>query len=292
MTHAFWTRRRALGAGTVALLSSSVVRPASAGPAVDLDRFDPFSSVDNYFSFMRPILFDYSLGRPYLDALWELYSKQRRLADGERVLMGMFLLWRTIGDKQERIRFSRAAQKMADLIAQHHGSSPIAHVWGAIFFGLEVLAAGVLDSVHLAPQIQKRLELAIAADSTYLYGLAHLINAKMYIKAPPFPVSVGNYEKGYKHLEIARPLSEGKFAGWYIILAEGELLTKNREAAFAVLDRMAVEIKPRNAAEAYALDSIMADGNAFRAAVESGEYNKYFWDSFLLPARMGLPASK
>ena len=286
-----FSRRRFLASAS-ALAAAGAGAPAygSAPSPSDLARFDPFSSVENYFSFMRPIMFDYKLGRPYLDALWSLYGEKKVLFDGERVLMGMFILWRTIESMAERVRFSRAAQKMADLVAQHHPQHPAGHIWGAIFFGTETLSAGVLESVHLAPAIQRRLDQAIATDETYLFGLPHLLAAKMYFKAPSFPVSVGSFEKAYRHIELAKPYAERKFAPWYIILAEGELLAKRTNAAaFAVLDRMQLEIKPTNTAEAYGLDSMLTDAAAFREAVETKKYNKYFWDSFLQMAKPGLP---
>lgn len=264
-------------------------RASAAISDADLARFDPFSSLENYYRFLRPKLFNYEQGRPFLDALLARYQIQRNVYDGERVLIGMFILWRTIAGKTERIKFSRAAQKLASLVAKDFPGHPSGHVWGGVFFGTEQLVAGILEAAHLSPEIQNRLDQAIKVDETYLYGLPHLLAAKLYFKAPAFPVSVGNYDKAWRHIEAAAKFAERKFAPYYVVLAEGELLTKGKEAAFATLDRMQPEVKPTNAAEAYGLDSMISDGLAFREAVETGKYNKYLWDSFLLLAKPGLP---
>ncbi|RMF19111.1 MAG: hypothetical protein D6761_01050, partial [Candidatus Dadabacteria bacterium] len=243
---------------------------------------------ENYFGFLRPILFDINKGKPYLDGLWQAWRQTKDPKYGEWALIGMFILWRVLPEDQ-RVRFARAAQKMADLYAQEVPDSPAGYVWGAISFGLEALAAGVLDSVHLAPAIQKRLEKSISIQPDYMYGIAQLVAAKLYVKAPSFPVSVGNIKKGFRYLEEARPYAEKRFAPWYVIRAEAEYIANGRDAASKVLQRMEKEIQPRNVAEAYALDTMLSDGRRFLEAIDNGKYNKYFWDSFLLQAQPSIP---
>ena len=282
-------RRTMIGAGLAGTLVAGW--PDTARPAVsrvDLDRFDPLGAKENYFSFLRPILFDIGKGKPYLDGLWQAWRKTGDPKYGEWALIGMFILWRVL-PKEQQVRFARAAQKMADLYAQEVPRSPAGYVWGAIAFGLEALAAGVLDSVHLAPAIQERLERAVEIQPDYMYGIAQQVAAKLYIKAPSFPVSVGNIKKGYRYLEIARPYAEKHFAPWYVILAEAEYISNGRDAAAHILERMEAEVQPKNVAEAYSLDTMLSDGRRFLEAVDRGKYNKYFWDSFLLPAQPSIP---
>lgn len=287
-----WTRRESIGAlisGVGAFTLSTWPHPVRARVTpTELARFKPRGPVPLYFDVMRPVLFDPAAARRYLNALWTRYQNRGELYDGERTLMGFFMNWRVHDDEAQRLKVARAAQKIADRVARDHPEHPAGYTWGAIFFGAEALSRGLLESAHVAPEVENRLEHAVKLDEGYIYGLALLVLAKMYTKAPPFPVSVGNIDKGDAYFERARPYAEGKFAVWYIFKAEAAYLRHGREAAFEVLDRMRQEVEPVNVISAYALDSMLSDAKAFRSAVQDGTYHKFTWDPLLTVAKPAL----
>ena len=78
------------------------------------------------------------------------------------------------------------------------------YVWGAMFIGLEMLARGVLNSLNMLPMLDEKLKIAESKYANYYHGMSALMRGKLLIKAPTFPVSVGNFSKGMATLENAR----------------------------------------------------------------------------------------
>lgn len=290
-----WTRRDLLFAGAAGLATAALPQSLLAAPpdirqrlqAVPLATFDPYGPRTHYDELLRHAYFDADLCRVIVERLWGAYQQDGAAAVGRMAMYNHYIWWRTLADRHARIRYSLAGARMADRFIGDHPGDPYGYLWRAVFTGTEVLSRGVLDALQLIPTFQKQLERSRTIDPAIIYSLSGLLLAKMYIKLPPFPVSIGNVARGLEILEELRPVQEGVYAFWYLFRAEAALGREGSEEAFAWLGRLS-EVRPRDMQGAYALDSTLADAETFRLAVRNGSYNKYTWDPYLEPARPGL----
>ena len=135
----------------------------------------------------------------------------------------------------------------------------------------------------MVPTFMKSLEAMVKIDPSYFYGSASMLRAKMYLKTPPFPLSVGDMDNALESLEIARRYQEKHYAFYYIIRAEAEHLQGDTKKALQTLSTFHTQIDVRNNAEQFTLDMAQADGAKFAKALQDGSYDKYRFDPFMQP---------
>lgn len=244
----------------------------------------PLAELSSYTQ-VREALYTPALARTVVERLWKGYQQTGNPRYGEWSQVWAYIWWRCLPNGPERVQAAQLGQKLSQSYIKKHPQLVAGHQWQAIHTGTEILARGVLDGLHLVPALRRDLERSIAIDPTYFYGLPSLILAKVLVKLPPFPVSVGDPVKARAMLEELRPLCEGKFAIWYLFLAEAELLAHGPTAMDAVLDRMAPEVKPVNLATRYLLESGLQDAEMLKQRVRQANWNRYTWDFLLEPAR-------
>jgi len=281
------TRRQYL-AGAGATLATGALpwgTLAHAAPTpfgdVDLAVFNPFGPQKHYHEFLRSIFFDPAKSKQLAEFLWRSFQAQQRFELGEWAMPAVFIWWRTLESRRERVKVSAAGRKMASQIQKLDPSHPAGPLWMAIFAGTEALSRGVLESLHLVPELTKNLERATSNAIDYFHGLGILVNAKLYAKVPGFPMSVGDIDKAMALFEQGKSFQQGVFALWYLFRAEAELQHSGKEAAFAWLDRMQQEVEPVDVTTAYLYETSLYDAKIFRQKVESDNYDRYRWDPLL-----------
>ncbi len=290
-----WRRRQFIGASMAAVptLASGTVaaaQSASGEAAAFFDRLpdkyqDPKGPIEYYWKYMRKAFYRPEYGRASVERLWAKYAATGDPVPGEWAIQACYYWWRTNKAKADRIRVARIGGKMAAKYAGDFPDSPVGHTFRGLFLGAEGLSRGVLDSLQLVPEIDRRLKRGVEVDAEYMYGLAQMIQGKLLTKLPTFPMSIGDLDQALELLESVRPLAQGKFAPWYIFQAEAELLAFGQDRALQTLDRLRTEIKPYDVTTIYLYDSMLGDAQAFRQAIADGSYNKYTWDPVLAPAR-------
>jgi len=250
-------------------------------PAVALDIYAPPEIYDRY---LRDIFLDSAAAKELVGRHMQLFERSGRPEHGEAFISRFYVWWRTLHDSKQRIRAATAGRKFSKQFAARFADHPAGYHWEAVFLGLEALSRGILNSLQWVPRIMEAAEHSTSVDASYFYGNAVTTIAKLYLKAPPFPMSIGNREKAIAALERARPHQEGTFALWYLFYAEA-LLQQDREAAFAMLDRIETDVTPIDVTTAYVLDTTRADVRKLRQAIDAGTYDKYTWDPLLEPAQ-------
>lgn len=278
------TRRNMIGAtGALALGASLPVLPGSARADLardirqaPLERLDPFGPAADYPR-LRPLFFDSGLGQAVVERLWRSYEAERNLKTAEWTFIYTFAWLRTLDTRERRSQVARAGRRMAEIVGNHHAGTPVGPAWSSVFVGIEAVTRGILNTLNQMPAYMQALRQASGLDSSYYYGLSHLLQAKLYTKAPPFPVSVGNPSKAWPELETIEPFCRGVWATWYLACAEAELQRHGQEAAFGWIARME-EIRPRNVHLSYDREIGLRDGREFRRVVLEGSYDKYTWD--------------
>ena len=279
-----WTRRRfhkdATAVAVLALAPGALAADSQAAAleAMPLKDLDPFGPAANYTGPLKKALHDKKLGRILVERLWRAYERTGLPDYAEWTFIYLFIWWRSLPTVEERLRVARAGRKMTNQFIARHPKQPQGYTWGAIFLGIESITQGILDTLNLLPEYRRRLEKAEALDPTYYYGVSRLLQAKMYTKLPPFPISFGDVGKAAPYLEEIRPLCEGVWATWYLAYAETDYHLKGHDAAFAWLNRMVTEVRPHRLHLAYDLAIAKRDANSFRAVVNDGTYDKYTWD--------------
>lgn len=280
-----------LGAGT-GLFVPGLPRAASTVAEIPLDRLDPFGPPGENYDRMRGWFSEPADVSRIIRRLWVSHQEGGGLEHGLWALSYAFLFWQTAASSSQRLKIARAGLKMARSIEREHPGEVTGLFWSAVFYGSVGLSRGHLDALQMLPEFERRLTQVEEIQPDFFYGSAHLLKAKMYTKVPPFPVSIGNMQKGYEYLEKARPYQEGTYAIWYLVLAEAEYLTKRREegpekgreAAFAVLDRIESEVCPVDVTTRYTYEMAAYVAGKFREAVApGGKYDKYTWDPLLEP---------
>lgn len=250
-----------------------------------LDQLDPFAPADGYPR-ARSLFFDPEAGRVAVERHWRAFEDSRQIRMAERAFVYAFAWFRALPDRNRRLQIVRAAQKMAAIVAREQGQHPAGPVWGTVFLGMEAVTSGILNTLNLIPTYMDLLTKAQKIDPDYYYGLPGMMRAKLYTKAPPFPVSVGDPAKAWPELDRIAGLSKGVWATWYLACAEAELSRGGKAKAFAWLDRMEVEVRPRLVHLAYDLEIARRDAVEFRSVVTNGTYDKYTWDPVtVLPER-------
>ncbi len=275
-------RRKLLqtGAAGVVLAHAGSLRAQSVSDTLrnaPIEALDPFGPPSNY-PHIRPLFFEPEAGRAAVERFWREYESGKDLRMAERAFIYAFAWFRAERSQERRLQILKISQRMAAVVSQDHGRHPAGPVWGSVFLGMEAVTSGILNTLRLMPVYKNLLEKAQQIDPDYYYGISGLLRAKLYTKAPPFPVSVGNPAKAWPELERMERLAKGVWSTWYLACAEAELARGGKVAAYRWLDRMSAEVKPRLAHLAYDLEIAKRDAASFRDVVEAGTYDKYTWD--------------
>lgn len=282
-------RRRSFLAATVAMFAArSGVAAASTSriAQLPLEFFDPRRPVDKHYATTRTIMIVPAEAEALVARLWQVFLETSELKYGEWALMYTLNWWRAVDLGAPRVRTSRIGIRMAQAITQQFPSKSMGPFWTAVFVGAESISRGILDAIQNVPEFQRNLAIAEKEDPSYMYGSPILLQAKMFIKLPPFPVSIGDLDKGVDYLERARPHAERKMAFWDIFLAEAVYLKSGRDACFQILDRIAEHVKPVDGATMFVYEMTLSDAASMRAAITNGTYNKYTWDPMLSPLNL------
>ena len=154
-----------------------------------------------------------------------------------------------------------------------------------MFLGVEALTLGILNALQLIPTYEKRLQASVERDPDYFYSMAAILRAKILIKTPPRPLSIGNVSKGLKVLDNVSQSARNKMAIWHLFYAEGELLLEGPGVALKRLHGIQDSVLPVDIATAVTLDQTLSDAVYFESVIEKKKYNKYTWDPVLIPAK-------
>lgn len=260
--------------------------PAKSAQAasLSLDAYDPLGPLDDTLDRLFEEIFVAQDGaRKTCEKLWRLFEQNKRLDLAEWAVQFVFLWWRDTPLGAERIKVARIGQRMAASILAVDPESVPGLMWRAAFEGFEALSRGVLDSLQVIPTMLQAAEKVDAIKPDYLYGLPALLMARVYFKAPPFPVSRGDLKKSLILLEKVRPLAEKKFATWHLFYAEALYLNGNHEVAFDVIANWENSMQPSKRIELVTIGMTRIDMAAFKQALESGKYDRYLWDAFMIP---------
>ncbi len=273
--------------------SAAAIGAASLAPGAGqalgelrLADLDPYRQSTSVYPLIRAGLFQLEPVKDLVSRIWRAFENGGDPALGDWALLYWFNYWRLVELGQERVRAARVGKKMARKVLVANGGSPLTKFWLASFAGLEVIALGVLNAAQMIPDIKAAFEDVNREQPDLYYANALVGLAKIYVKAPTFPVSVGDLEKGRLYLDLAETHQRGKFALWYLFRAEYEIVTGNQAAAFAILDSMATEVKPADIASAIILDTTLIDARSLQREVEAGSYNKYNWDPMFTPLKL------
>ena len=252
--------------------------------AIPLDAFDYAAPASRDYDRIRPLALSRAGAKKIVDRLWQAHERTGKLKYAEWALVYGYNWWRVAPLGPERIRIARIGRRIAASVETQFPEAPVGYFWGASYAGLEALSRGILDALQLIPDNLRRLEWVDARFPDYFYGGAALLLGKGYIKIPPFPLSIGNLDKGLHYLNKAADWQKGKIAMWYLFYAEAVYLkTGSVPQALAVLDRIGTDVHPVDAGARYALETALIDAASFRKALKAGNYNKYTWDPLLTP---------
>ena len=194
-----------------------------------------------------------------------------------------YVWWRKEPDRKRRLQIATIGQRMAAGLLDKRPGSVVGLSWSAAYTGFWALTRGVMDSLHTVPKMVETAERADAVDPTYMYGMATQLMARVYFKAPPFPVSRGNPQKSLVYLEKARPPAEGKFGPWYFFLAEALHINGATAEAKRVMDSWEDQIRPANLIELFNVGLTRIDFANLRKVLADGSYDRYLWDAYLEP---------
>ncbi len=212
--------------------------------------------------------------------LWGRYKRDGIKRYGEWALIYLLFWWQTLPPGKPRIQAAQIGQKLSKIYENNHPHEVVGPYWLATFFGSEGISRGPLNSINMIPTLSAKLDRASEIDSSYYYGSVHMVRAKMYIKLPPFPMSTGDLDKGLAELEKARQYQQGRFAMWYLVLAEAEHQRAGETAARDALARLS-EVCPDNLVTAFVYEVSMFMAEKLAKALDDGRYNKYTYDPLL-----------
>jgi hypothetical protein len=189
---------------------------------------------------------------------------------------------------EERKKVARFSRIMSEKYLKNHPDLPAGYLWLAVHTGMEALSIGILNALQFIPTYRRSLEEVIRRFPDYFFGGAYTLLAKGYLKLPPFPLSIGNLDLAEEYLEKARPYQERKIAFWYLVYAELKLLREGIQGAEGMIERMKMEISPKDAFSLYSLIASLHDADKLLEVVKKNEYDRYQWDPLLFPIDLDL----
>ena len=174
---------------------------------------------------------------------------------------------------------------MVEEVTQKTGETAWNLFWRGAFIGIHTLSKGVLDAAKFLPEFERLMLRSFELDPELYYANAAVGLAKLYFKSPPFPMGLGNPDKGWTYIEHAEPHQRGTFALWYLFAAEGHIVSGRPEEGLNLLDELDT-VKPPDIASRVILETTRIDAQSLRTAVTSGTYNKYRWDPMFTPLKI------
>ena len=252
--------------------------------AIPIDAYDPEGGVATYIDeLFAQVLQQENGAKKTVEIIWRAFEQTKRVELAEWAVQYAFLWWRDTPLGAERIRVARAAQQMAQAILAAKPSSIVGETWHAAYLGFEALSRGILDSLQVVPNILEAAHGIHKKAPNYFYGMGAMMIARVYFKAPPFPVSRGDLKKSLQILDAVRHYSEGRFAPWYLFYAEALHINGYIKEAQNVMTNWEDGLKPTNKIELMNLGMTRIDMANLKTAIDSGKYDRYLWDAYLVP---------
>lgn len=112
---------------------------------------------------------------------------------------------------------------------------PDGHYWLGANYGSWAEVNGILESLNYADDIAEEMTKVIKLDPAYKNGLPYAIRAKVYYKAPGWPLSVGDPKKAEEDFISAIKLAKGKNRKVYRFYAE-YLISKDKQKALKITE--------------------------------------------------------
>lgn len=273
------------GAGLASLLlpAPSSLEEASFKP--ELAPYNPFLPPNAYFQSLKQIFFDPNRMKTLIPKLLNAFHEEPRRTYAEGLLIYCYLLWRALPKGEERTEVVRMALKIGEEVTKRLPRAPTGYFFTVMATGFTALTAGVINALHLIPTYQKMLLKAIEMDKTYMWGMPLILLGAMYMKLPPFPISIGSLEKAGEAFQASAPYARRKFGLWHSFYGEYLYLTEGIEAIRPFFQRTLKEFKPDNALHVFSVDVALRDLLLIEEAVKEGRYDKYLWSPLLIPAQ-------
>jgi tetratricopeptide (TPR) repeat protein len=139
---------------------------------------------------------DLVVSAPCTRAEAEAWETQTATGDGSvlKAASCYVYLAETGADKASRLSDARAGRKLAESWVRRYRSSGLGHYLVAYLTGLEA-ENDPLRGIELVPVIEREARLAAELSPEVDHGGPDRMLGELYLKAPPFPVSVGDVEK-------------------------------------------------------------------------------------------------
>jgi hypothetical protein len=278
-------RRRFIGLLGIFAGAGIVPRTLVAGFPSDLTVYDLFLPPEHYWKTTHRFMYDPSALRRIVNLLFSRYRESGLLDLAEGAFFYGYSLWRALEDREEREKVTALIYKMGEEVEKRHPRAPLGFLMQAGATGMHIVTTGILNALHLAPKYRGMLEEGIRRDPQYFYGLLQILMGALYLKAPPFPVAVGDLNKAREYLEKAEVYARRKYGFWYIFYGEYLLLTAGLEATLKLREELVKETSPPNAYLAYIRDSAITDLDRLIERYRKKEYDKYLYSPLLEVAR-------
>jgi len=264
---------RAAAAGTATLAVPGAGSAVAAAQIPHPREFNPFASAKHYEAVTKPFYGDRNIMKRVADWQIKSYQETPEAQAGEAACITLYNYWRLIEPPQERARIAQAGARFARQVARDFPRAPGGLIWVGSFEGLVMLTRGILDNLKMIPSIETPLNQAVELDPTHYFHLARLSLAKLYMKAPPFPMSIGRMETARKLLDASEKVRTA-FPIWALFEAEWQLQVNGKDAALAALD-LIEEVDPPLEGAAHTAEIAKFDAALFRQAIAGGNYDKY-----------------
>ena len=272
---------RWVAAITVLLVANGVAARTSL-ESLPLPALDPFGPPGKYYDQLRALFREPADVERVIQRLWKEYKRTGEKKYAFWILNYTNLLWQGLEDPEKRRKVAMGAVKLARKLARDYPNDPEPAFWEPVFLGFYALSVGVLNALQYLPQYQARLKWLLKHRPDYFYGGAYLLLARLYMKAPPFPISIGDLDKAFEYLEKARPYQEKRYALWHIFKAEAEYLRYGKERMLKTLQEID-EVCPVDVTSRYTYEIAKYYAEELIKATETGEYDQYQWDPLLKP---------
>lgn len=251
----------------------------------ELAPYDLYLPPQQYWERTRKEMYDPRKLEGIVRLFFREYLARGTLALAEAAFFYAYALWRAIPERGEREKFTTTLMAMGEEVAKRHPRSPLGFTMQTAATGMHIVSTGVLNALHLMPVYRKMLEEALSRNRTYFYGLLLILQGALYLKAPPFPVAIGDLSRARGFLEEAGTLARKVYGFWYIFWGELLLLTEGVKALERVQAELVEEVRPPNAYLAYIRDSAIMDLEALLRKAREGSYDKYLYSPLLEVAR-------
>ncbi len=154
-----------------------------------------------------------------------------------KAAMWSYYVWQKAASKEERESVAKAGVKFAKKATELNPDGAEGWFWYGGNLAIYGLSRGILDSLHLVPDVERSLKRSMELDSRYYEGAAERNLARVYMMLPGRPISIGNDARAKEMLD--RSLAAyPDFPLTYIYLADWHWKKNEFEAALAILDRI------------------------------------------------------